>query len=99
MFTSGQLPIHPKTGQLSKGPVGEQTHLIFQNLIAIATDGNLTLRDAIKVTIFLSDIKYFEIVNEVYAEYFSEPYPARSVFQVAALPLGAKIEIEAVFKI
>lgn len=98
-FPSWQPHIHLKTDQLSKDPIGEQTHLIFQNFNAIATEGNLTLGDAIKVTIFLSDINYFEIVNEVYAEYFSEPYPARSAFQIAALPLGTKIEIEAVFKL
>ncbi len=99
LFTSGQLPIDPATGKLSAGTIEEQSHTVFRNLQAIAEAGGTNLDKAIKVTVFLADIKNFQAVNAVYAEYFKEPFPARSAFQVAALPLGADLEIEAVFEL
>lgn len=99
LFTSGQLPIDPSTGKLSEGTIEEQAQLALGNLKAIAEAGGSSLENAVKVTVFLLDIGNFQAVNAVYAEYFTEPFPARSAFQVAALPLGAALEIEAIFEI
>lgn len=96
LFTSGQLPLDPRTGQLLAGSIEEQAHMVFKNLAAIALAAGTTLKKTIKTTVFLADIKYFKAVNSIYAEYFSQPYPARSAFQVAALPLGANLEVEAI---
>jgi 2-iminobutanoate/2-iminopropanoate deaminase len=99
LFTSGQLGIDPATGKLSEGTIEEQAHLVFRNLKAIAEEAGTSLDHAVKTTVFLADIGNFQAVNAVYAEYFNEPYPARSAFQVAALPLGASLEIEAIFEL
>ncbi len=96
LFTSGQLPLDPRTGQLLAGSIEEQAHMVFKNLAAIAMAAGTTLKKTIKTTVFLADIKDFKAVNSIYAEYFSQPYPARSAFQVAALPLGANLEVEAI---
>ena len=99
LFTSGQLPIDPKTGKLSEGSIEEQAHVALGNLKAIAEEADTSLDKAVKLTVFLADITNFQAVNSVYAEYFSEPFPARSAFQVAALPLGAALEVEAIFEL
>ncbi len=99
LFTSGQLPIDPATGKLSEGTIEEQAHIAFRNLKAIAEEAGTSLDQAVKTTVFLADIGNFQAVNAVYAEYFNEPFPARSAFQVAALPLGASLEVEAIFEL
>jgi len=99
LFTSGQLPIDPATGQLVGGTIEEQAHQVFKNLSAIAQAAGAGLADAVKTTVFLSDINHFKAVNAVYDQYFTEPFPARSAFQVGALPLNAGIEVEAVFQL
>ena len=96
VFSSGQLPIDPETGKMPEGPIAVRAHQVFKNLQAIAQEAGATLKDVVKTTVLLADIKDFQAVNEVYAEYFKAPYPARSAFQVAALPLGADIEVEAI---
>ncbi len=96
LFTSGQLPVDPG-GKIPEGPIEERAHLVFRNLEAIAQKAGTSLDNAVKTTLYLSDINDFQAVNTIYAEYFNEPFPARSAFQVAALPLGADIEMEAVF--
>lgn len=96
LFTSGTLPIDPQTGKIPEGSIEEHTHMVFRNLTALAEAGGTSLANAVKVTVFLADIGHFQRVNAVYSQYFSEPYPARSAVQVAALPLGAAIEVEAV---
>ncbi len=96
LFTSGQLPIDPATGKMPEGPISERAHASFKNLAAIAKEAGTSLAKAVKTTVYLADIADFQAVNAVYAEYFPEPFPARSAFQVAALPLGADIEVEAV---
>ncbi len=96
LFTSGTLPIDRQIGKIPEGSIEEHAHLVFRNLSALAEAGGTSLANTVKVTIFLADIANFQRVNTVYAQYFSEPYPARSVVQVAALPLGAPIEVEAV---
>lgn len=99
LFTSGQLPLDGATGKLVEGSIEEQAHAALRNLKAIAEEAGTSLDKALKTTVFLSDIANFQAVNGVYAEYFKEPFPARSAFQVAALPLGAGVEIEAVFEL
>lgn len=99
LFTSGQLPIDPATGKIPEGDIETRAHIVFKNLTAIAQEAGTSLDKAVKVTVFLADIADFAAVNTVYAEYFSAPFPARSAYQVAALPLGADLEIEAVFEI
>ncbi|MDR2548763.1 MAG: RidA family protein [Desulfobulbus sp.] len=96
LFTSGAIPLDPQTGTIPEGNIEDHAHLVFRNLSAIAEAAGTSLDKAVKVTIFLTDISHFQRVNAVYAHYFSEPYPARSAVQVAALPLGASIEVEAV---
>ncbi len=99
LFTSGQLPIDPRLGKIPDGSIEDHTHLALRNLEAIAKEAGTSLAKAIKVTIFLQNINDFQAVNSIYSEYFKEPFPARSAFQVAALPLDAAIEIEAVFSL
>lgn len=96
LFTSGTIPIDPTTGIIAEGSIEEHAHQVFRNLGAIAEAAGTNLSRAIKVTVFLTDIADFQRVNAVYAQYFREPFPARSAIQVAALPLGAAIEVEAV---
>ncbi len=96
MFTSGQLPIDPTTGKIPDGPISVRAHQASKNLSAIVIEAGTSLDDVVKTTVFLSDIADFQEVNAIYGEYFKSPYPARSAFQVAALPLGADIEIEAI---
>ena len=97
LFTSGALPIDAATGKMPEGPIEERAHVVFKNLSYIAEEAGTSLAKAVKTTVYLADIADFQAVNAVYAEYFPEPFPARSAFQVAALPLGADIEVEAVF--
>ncbi|MBM9515153.1 RidA family protein [Desulfogranum marinum] len=96
LFTSGQLPIDPVTGKMVEGSTADRAHQVLRNLAAVIESAGGKLDDVVKTTVFLANIDDFQEVNTVYAEYFSSPFPARSAFQVAALPLGADIEIEAV---
>jgi len=95
-FASGQLGLAPTTGQLVYGGIKEQTQQVLKNITALLTAAELTLQNVVQVQIFLTDIGDFAQVNEVYKTFFSEPYPARSTFQVAALPLGARVEIQVI---
>lgn len=99
MFTSGQLPIDPFTGKIVNGSIEERTHMVLKNIEAIAQKAGTGLDKVLKTTVYLTDINDFQAVNKIYAQYFKEPFPARSAFQVAALPLEANIEIEAIFKV
>jgi 2-iminobutanoate/2-iminopropanoate deaminase len=99
LFTSGQLPIDPATGKIPDTDIQDHAHIVLKNLSAIALEAGTSLDNAVKATVFLSDIADFAAVNEIYAQYFNAPFPARSAFQVAALPLGADIEVEAIFQI
>jgi 2-iminobutanoate/2-iminopropanoate deaminase len=96
VFISGQLPISPATGKLVEGDITERTHQIASNLKAIAQEAGLTLDNIVKTTIFLTDLSEFQAMNTAYSEHFSTEPPARSTVQVAALPLGSNIEIEAI---
>ena len=96
VFTSGQIGLVPETGALVSPSVEDQTHQVFQNLNAVLAAAGLTLEDAVKTTVFLTDLGDFSAVNAIYETYFPQTPPARSCIQVAALPAGAKVEIEVV---
>lgn len=95
MCVSGQLPIDPATGEMPDD-IQAQTRQSLTNLKAIIEAAGASMRDVLKTTVYLADIADFGAANEVYGAFFSKPYPARAAFQVAALPKGAKIEIEAI---
>lgn len=94
VFLSGQLPIDPETGAFPEGGIKEQTRQSLLNARAILQSEGLDLKHVVKTTVLLSDIANFGPMNEVYAEFFSEPFPARSAFAVRDLPKGALVEIE-----
>lgn len=96
IYTSGQLHINPENGELIKGDIQAQTKQSLENVKAILAEGGATLEDVVKVTIFMTDISKFSLVNEIYGEYFSNHKPARSCVGVKELPLGGEIEIEAI---
>jgi len=96
VFTSGQIPLNPKTGELIEGDFKMETSQVLTNLNCVLKSGGSSLKKAIKLTVFLTDLSYFPQVNEVFKEFFPENPPARSAVQVSALPMNAKIEIEAV---
>jgi reactive intermediate/imine deaminase len=95
VYLSGQIALDPGSGQLVGG-VDAQIHRVFGNLRAVAEAAGGSLNDVVKLMVYLTDLAYFSRVNEVMAEYFGEPYPARSAIGVAALPRGALIEADAV---
>ncbi len=95
IFASGQIPIDPKTGEMPE-TVEEQTAQCMRNVSAILEEAGSSLDNAIKLTVFLRDINDFAAMNEVYASFFSEEAPCRSAVEVAAIPKGAKVEIEAI---
>ena len=94
LYMSGLIPLDPKTGQLVEG-IDAQAHQVFTNLRAVARAAGATLNDIVKLSILLIDLADFAKVNEIMATYFEQPYPARATYQVAALPRGARIEVEA----
>ena len=100
LYTSGQIPIDPMTGNMVSGRIREQTIQVLENLKNVLETAGCTLEDVIKTTVFLADMGDFPTLNTIYAEYFGEKdAPARSTVQVAALPKGALVEIEAIAKV
>lgn len=99
LFCSGQIGLDPATGKLVEGGVAEQTRRVMDNLAAVLASAGLTFAAVVKTTIFLADINDFATVNPIYGERFGTPPPARSTVAVAALPLGARVEIELVASI
>lgn len=96
VFLSGQTPVDPATGKLAAGDIGAQTAMSFRNLFAVLEAAGLGPDDVVKANVFLTDMADFAAMNAVYERQFAAPYPARSTIGVAALPLGARIEIELV---
>lgn len=96
IFSSGQLPIDPATGEIAAGGIEGQAKQVFENLKAVLNASGADLADVIKTTVFIKDMNDFGKVNEIYGSYFSAPYPARSCFEVARLPKDVLIEAEAV---
>lgn len=95
LFCSGQLGVNRETGQLLEG-IEAQTRQAFQNISYLLEEAGLEMKNIVKVLVLLADIDDFQVVNEIYAEQFGEPYPARSAFSVKDLPLGGLIEIEVI---
>lgn len=96
IYVSGQLPIDPATGEFAGEDIAAQTRQSLTNIKEILASAGADMASVVKTTVLLSDIADFAAMNAVYAEFFAEPFPARAAFQVAALPKGAKVEIEAV---
>lgn len=96
VFTSGQIPINPATGLFVAGGIKEQTRQSLLNVQAILKEVGLTMANVVKTTVFMADMNDFADMNVVYAEFFAEPYPARSAVAVKTLPKGALVEIEVV---
>jgi 2-iminobutanoate/2-iminopropanoate deaminase len=94
VFVSGQIPLDPLAGKLVDGDIAAQTRQSLENVKAILAAAGLTFAHVVKTTIFLTSMGDFAAVNEVYKSYMAEPYPARSTIAVAALPMGARVEIE-----
>ena len=96
LFCAGQIPLDPATGALVEGDITAQTTRVLENVRAVLAANGMTFADVVKSTVFLTDLADFGAMNAVYASYFTEPYPARSTVQVAALPRGASVEIEVI---
>lgn len=96
LFLSGQIPLDPATGQLVDGDIRAQTTRVLQNLGELLKAGGADFTHVVRTTIFLADLGDFATVNEIYASYFSEPYPARATVQVARLPRDVRVEIDAI---
>lgn len=96
VYASGQLPIDPATGAFPEGGVQEQTRQSLLNVKAILEEAGLTLANVVKTTVYLADMGDFAAVNEIYSQFFSQPFPARSAVAVKALPKGALVEVEVI---
>ena len=99
VYMSGQIPLLPDTMEMVSGDMDAQIRRVFDNLAAVAEAGGGTLADVVKLNVFLTDLGHFALVNEIMAEYFREPYPARAAVGVAALPKGAQVEMDAVMEL
>lgn len=96
LFLAGQIPLDPTTGKLVSGSIAEQTDRIMENLRAVLSAAGATLDNLVKTTIYLTDMADFSAFNQAYARYFTKDPPARTTIAVAALPLGARVEVEAI---
>ena len=96
VYFSGQIPLDPTTGSLVDGDIGVQTRRVFDNLAAVAQAAGGSLAQIVRVGIYVTDLAHFAAVNAVMAEYFQQPYPARSTIEVSALPKTAQVEVDAI---
>ena len=99
VYLSGQIPLDPATGEMVAGDMEAQVRRVFENLKALAAAAESDLDHTVRVTVYLTDLQHFALVNRVMAEYFSQPYPARAAIGVAALPKGAAVEIDAILEL
>ena len=99
VYMSGQIPLVPETMQLVEGDMQAQIRRVFDNLSAVAEAAGGSLNDVAKLNVFLIDLGHFALVNEIMAEYFQQPYPARAAIGVASLPKGAQVEMDAVLEL
>ena len=99
VYLSGQIPLDPASGQLVTGDMEAQVRRVFDNLRAVAVAAGSDLDSVVKLNVYLTDLGHFQLVNQVMAEYFSEPYPARAAVGVAALPRGAAVEMDCVLEL
>jgi len=96
LFCAGQIPLDPATGELVAGDVSAQAERVLQNIAGVLRANGMTFANVVKSTVFMVDLANFAAMNAVYAKYFTEPFPARSTIQIAALPKGAQVEIEVI---
>lgn len=96
VYFSGQVPLDPASGKLVDGDIADQARRVFDNLSAVAAAAGGSLADIVRVGIYVTDLVNFAAVNAIMTDYFEQPYPARSTIEVAGLPLGAKVEVDAV---
>jgi reactive intermediate/imine deaminase len=96
VYLSGQIPLDPQSGEVIDGDFAALTRRVFDNLAAVARAAGGSLDDVVKLNVFLTDLSHFATVNEIMAQYFNEPYPARAAVQVAALPKGVPVEMDAI---
>jgi len=96
LFASGQIPLDPDTSEMVTGPIEAQTEQVFKNLLAVLKEAKLGPQNVVKTTVYLTDLEDFSAMNTVYERYLGKDAPARSTIQAAALPRGAKVEIELV---
>lgn len=96
LFTAGQIPLDPQSGQLVSQDIGEQTRRVLDNLTAVLKAENMDFSNIVKTTVFMTNLGDFQTMNEVYASYFKDQPPARSTVQVSALPKGAQVEIDVI---
>jgi reactive intermediate/imine deaminase len=99
VYLSGQIPLDPATGELVPGDMESQVRRVFENLKAVATAAGSDLGHVAKLTVYLTDLAHFALVNRVMAEYFAQPYPARAAVGVAALPRGAAVEMDGILEL
>jgi reactive intermediate/imine deaminase len=99
VYLSGQIPLDPATGELVAGDMEAQVRRVFENLQAVAAAAGGDLTHLVKLTVYLTDLAHFALVNRVMAEYFSQPYPARAAVGVAALPKGAAVEMDGILEL
>lgn len=99
VFISGQIPLDPRTMEMVAGNMDAHIRRVFDNLSAVAQAAGGSLADTVKLTVFLTDLSHFALVNQIMAEYFQEPYPARAAVGVAALPKGAAVEMDAILAV
>jgi len=99
LWVSGQIPLDPATMQMVNTDIDAEITRVFENLKAVAAAAGGSLNDAVKITVFLTDLGHFARVNEIMATYFTQPYPARAAVGVAALPRGARVEIEGILEL
>lgn len=99
VYLSGQIPLVPETMEMVEGDIRQQIHRVFQNLLAVANAAGGDLSDIVKLNIFLTDLTNFPQVNEVMAEYFQQPYPARAAIGITALPKDAGVEMDAIMEL
>lgn len=99
VYMSGQIPLDPTTMQMVNTDIDAEITRVFENLKAVAAAAGGSLNDAVKITVFLTDLGHFARVNEIMATYFTQPYPARAAVGVAALPRGARVEIEGILEL
>lgn len=99
VYLSGQIPLVPDTMEMVEGDMSAQIHQVFSNLRAVARAAQSNLDDIVKLNVYLTNLEDFPLVNEVMAEYFEQPYPARAAVGVAALPKGASVEMDAILEI
>ncbi len=99
LYVSGQIPLDPQSGEIVSGGIDGQTRRVLDNLKAVVEASGASLADVVKVTIFITDMKQFATVNEIYGTYFSAPFPARACVEVSQLPKGVEVEMDAIVQL